>query len=495
MKPNIFKILFFTIAFFCTSNLFAQTFSTKLDKLFNSPLYPVNGNVLVAEKGQVIYQKSFGFADEKNKLLNNENSRFQLASITKTFTSTAILQLKDKGKINLDDSLVKYFPDFPYPEITIRHLLSHTSGLPDFQMFEDPVAKNREKIFTNSDIIPALKTWNKSLLFKAGEGWSYSNSGYCLLALLIEKLSGMKFEDYVQKQIFVPSQMNNSYFETDLLKTTDAETTKNQIYPTLYAKELQSVEMPKWRGFTGNGGIITTTGDMLKFDQALYSGKLLKQTTLDEAFTPMKLINGENAKTGNLNSFYGLGWFIYEDESGRKIVWHGGGRPGIVTVFLRNITKGQTVIVFDNSFNRQTYRIGLAAINILNNTTFTFPPKSLVRDYGLTLVEKGIDAAFGKLLELKSDVNYYLDGAEMAELAFQLLDDAKVTKHEELALETAKLLTIYFPEDSNAFEAYGEILAKTGKKDTAILMLKKSILLNPQNNDSKNALDELLNKK
>lgn len=496
MKSNIFRILFFALAIFYCLNLYAQTVSTQLDNLFTSPQYPLNGNTLVAKNGKVIYQKSFGFADEKNNILNNENSKFQLASITKIFTSTAILQLKDKGKLNLDDSLAEYFPDFLYPEITIRHLLTHTSGLPDFQMFEELVANNREKVFTNSDIIPALKNLNKPLLFKAGESWSYSNSGYCLLALLIEKLSGMKFEDYIRQQIFIQAKMNDSYFETDPPKTSDANNTKTQVYPTLYAKELQTVNMPRWRGFTGNGGIITTTGDMLKFDQALYSGKLLKHQSLDEAFRPMKLNDGKNAKTDSLNSFYGLGWFIFEDESIGKIVWHGGGRLGIVTAFLRNITKKQTVVVFDNSFNRQTYRIGLGAMNILNNKSFNFPKKSLVRDFGLTLVEQGIDEAFCKLIELKSDsANYYIDEAEMAELAFQLIDDVTLANHQQLALESAKLLTVYFPESSNAYEAYGEILSKTGKKDAAISIYKKAIVLNPKNEDAKKSLNDLLNKK
>lgn len=492
MKKNIFKISLFVLVICCCSNLLAQNVSKQLDTLFTSLQYPVNGNVLVAENGKVIYKKSFGFSDEKNKLLNKEYSKFQLASVTKIFTSTAILQLKDKGKLKLDDSFSKYFPEFPFPDITIRHLISHTSGLPDFQIFEEVVAKNPGRVFTNSDIIPTLNNWKKTLLFKSGESWSYSNSGYCLLALLVEKLSGLKFEDYVRQQIFVPAQMNDSYFETDVLKSPDVKTTKNQVYPTLFAKELQAVEMPRWRGFKGNGGIIATSADMLKFDQALYSGELLKQLTLDEAFTPMKLNDGKSAKTDTLNSFYGLGWFILEDESQGKIVWHGGGRPGIVTVFLRNITKKQTAIVFDNSFNRQTYRIGLAAMNILNNKPFTFPKKSLVRNYGLTLTESGIDEAFCKLIELKSNPNYYIDEAEMAELAFQLLDDDKVLKHEELALETAKLLTIYFSESSNAYEAYGEVLTKVGKKDAAISMLKKAIALNPQNEDAKKSLDEIL---
>lgn len=162
MKLKTIKVLFALLfcATFYNSNTFAQTVSEQLDILFTSPQYSVNGNVLVAENGKVFYRKSFGLADAKNKLPNNENSRFEIASITKTFTSTAILQLKDKGKLNLDKPFVKYFPDFPYPEITIRHLLSHTSGLPDLQIFEELVKKIPIRFLRLRTLFRRLKAGN-----------------------------------------------------------------------------------------------------------------------------------------------------------------------------------------------------------------------------------------------------------------------------------------------------------------------------------------------
>lgn len=472
-----------------------QALPAQLERIFTLPNSPINGNVLVVDNGQVIYQKSFGFADVRNKLLNNQSSRFDLASITKTFTSTAILRLKDEGKLKLDDPFVKYFPDFPYPEIKIRHLLSHTSGLPDFQIFEESVKKNPNKVLTNAAVIPALQEWKKPLGFKAGESWSYSNSGYCLLALLVEKLSESKFEVFIRQHIFEPAQMKESYFETEIRQNADPNRAYNQRYPFLYSDQLEIVNgKPKWNSLIGNGGIISTTNDLLKFDQALYSGKILKLSTLEEAFTPMKLNSGENARSDSLdNAFYGLGWFIFEDESAGKIVWHGGGRPGVVDIFLRNVTKKQTVIVLDNSFNRAVYRIGANAMNILNNKPLVPRKTSLVHSYGVTLVEKGIDEAFSNLIELKSDTdNYYLDEEEMNGLAYQLFYQASFPNHADLASEVAKLNTAFFPNSFNVYDTYGEILAKTGKKEAAILMYKKSISLNPNNEDGKKALAELL---
>lgn len=474
-------------------NVHAQTVTEKLDNLFTSPLYPMNGNAWVAQDGRIIYKKSFGFADVKEKRSNTESSAFELASITKPITATAVLQLKDKGKFRLDDTVAKYFPELSYPEITIRQLLSHTSGLPDLQIFEPQVKKNPDKIFTNADIITALNEWKRPLASQPGEKWNYSNAGYVLLALLVEKQSGQKFEEYVRRNIFESAGMTDSYFETE--RTPDPNRIKNHNYPKFFSSELQQVRQDKWNSFVGNGGIVSTTHDLLKFDQALYGGKLLKRETLNEAFSPAKLTNGSNARTDMYDAFYGLGWFIFEDESAGKIVWHSGGRPGILTILLRNVTKKQTVIAFDNSFNRGTYALGINAMNLLNNKPPIVRKKSLVRDYGVTLAEKGIDAAFIKLVELKSDkANYYLDEDEMNALAYQLLYEANFENHQLYALEAARLNVVFFPDSYNVYDTYGEILAKTGKKELAILMYKKSLALNPKNKGGEKALEELLKK-
>jgi len=292
------------------TSLFAQNYSQKLDSLFNS-LYTyrqINGNVLVAENGSSIYKKSFGFADFENKTLNSDNTRFALASVSKVFTSTAILQLKDKDKLKLDDPFIKFFSDFPYPDITIRNLLSHTSGLPDYDLYEEQIDQNPNKIFSNTDVLPSLKMWKKTLSSRPGEKWEYSNTNFCLLALLVEKLSGLEFQKYLQKHIFTPAKMNNTYFQTDSLRLKDNNRAINYEYRFLFSLKYQNVDSLKkyrWRlynvsGFIGQGNIITTTDDLLKFDNLLYLGKILKPSTFEEAFTPTKLKNGEtdNASIG-----------------------------------------------------------------------------------------------------------------------------------------------------------------------------------------------------
>jgi CubicO group peptidase (beta-lactamase class C family) len=486
---------------------FAQNNSQKLDSLFTS-LYTygqINGNVLVAENGLPIYQKSFGYSNIKTKTLNSENSGFSLASVSKVFTSTAILQLKEKGKLKLDDSVIKYFPDFPYPEITIRHLLTHTSGLPEIEIFRQQVKDNPNKVFTNKDLLPTLKNLKQPLSFKPNDNYQYTNANYILLALLVENISNSTFQEYLQKNIFSPAKMTNTYFQKDNSQKGNKNRVIDYDYPFLFSTELENVDslknyrvrMLNLSGFVGNGNIITTTTDLLKFDQELYGGKLLKQSSLKEAFTPNKLNNSQTVQTslGGEKASYGLGWFILTDSSSGKIVGHTGGVPGALSILLRNIDKKQTAILFDNAFNKSLYKSGVNAMFVLNNKPISTPKQSLTKVYGSTLVDKGIDVAFIKLQELRDDsLHYYLNEEDMNDLGLQLLYAPTFSGHNELALEVLKQNTLLFPNSFNTYDSYGEALAKVGKKNEAVFMYRKSIKLNQDNEGGKKMLEELLKK-
>ena len=476
----------------------------RLDSFFTSlcNYKEINGNVLVARDGNIVFKHSFGFADFNNKKPIKDTSGFTLASVSKVFTAAAILQLRDRGKLQLSDFFVTYFPGFPYPGITIRHLLSHTSGLPDYELYEEQINEHPDKIFTNDDLLPSLKMWNKPLRFKPGEQWSYSNTNFCLLALLVEKLSKLKFQQYLYKYIFIPAKMNHTYFSTDYKNMPNNNKVNNYEHPFLYSFKWQNVDSIKryrWRlynasGFVGQGNIITTTGDMMQFDDALYSGKILKLSTLDEAFSPTKLNNGLNcnADIGIGRASYGLGWFIQDDTTMGKIVWHTGGQPGAVSIFLRNITKKQMVIMFDNAFHTSLFANAFNAMALLNNQAVHFKKISLARDYGTALAEKGIDPAFCRLQELQADsLHYYISEDDMNELGLRLLYEATFDGHNILALEVLKLNILLFPKSFNTYDSYGEALAKAGKKEEAIFMYKKSIELNSGNEGGKKALEEL----
>ena len=486
-----------------TNELQAQDKPARLDSLFASLFdqHEFNGNVLVAEKGEVVYRRSFGYADVGSKLLNTDQTAFNLASVSKTFTAVAILQLKQSGKLKLDDPFIKYFPDFPWRQITLRHLLSHTSGLPDYQIFEKPYSEHPEKIYSLNDLIPALKNDSRGLLFKTGERYSYSNTGFGLLALLVEKLTAMKFPDYLAKYIFKPAGMVHTYIETPLLSVADKNRAQRYEFLSYSPGQLKRIDSVKGDhiqsvilgAIVGPTAVVSTTGDLLKFDEALYGGLLLKQQVLEEAFVPALLNNGDKAANGRANtkSYYGLGWMILQDSTYGKVVWHSGGASGVVTVFLRNITRKQTVVVLDNVTHRGLHPEGVNAFYILNNGPIFGGKRSLAKDYVITLHQKGADAAAVLFNELKADTShYFMDEMELNKLGYNLMNDGFLKE----ALEAFKFNTLLYPASFNTYDSYAEALAGAGRKEEAIKMYEKSIVLNPQNEGGKKALNQLKGK-
>ncbi len=477
------------------SNAIAQP--ARLDSLITTlhKLDQFSGSMLVAGNGKPVYSKSVGREARSGSV-------YTLGSVAKTLTSTAILQLKERNLLQLDTKVNVFLDSFPYPGITIRHLLTHTSGLPDYDLYEAEIKQKPGNIFTNADIIPSLIQWKKMLPFRPGEKWAYSNTNYCLLALVIEKVSGISFEKFIRENIFMAAGMKHSYFLNDkVLKFTDRVI--NYEYPFLFSTKREiadSLKKNRWRsynmsGFVGQGNILTTTADMLAFDQALYSGKLLTVSSLQEAFTPAVLNNGypANAQSGIGKAFYGLGWFIMQDSTQGKIVWHGGGVPGGLSIFLRNISKKHTVIAFDHQFGTNLYRHGMNAMNILTGQPLVNRKISLVRPYAFALAAGGPQAAMKILEKLQRDtIRYHLSEDDMNELGLQLLYAATYKKHLVHALALLKQNTLWFPEAFNTFDSYGEALAFTGNKTEAIRMYRRSLELNPDNKAGKEALEKLM---
>jgi CubicO group peptidase (beta-lactamase class C family) len=480
----------------------AQSIPANLNRYINEAAQnnEINANVLIAENGEVLYKNSYGYKNIATKAFLNDSTQFQLASISKTVTAVAVLQLMEKNKFRLDDALVKYLPEFPYPTITIKQLLSHTSGLPDIEAIIDPlVAKQPGKIFTNADDMPALKIYSqtKQLPFQPGERWGYSTLGYHFLALLIEKLSREPFDQYLRNHIFVPAGMNNTYLQTSLSQTKDKNRTLNYLYNNHYEMKLEWVDTladrREWTynltGMVGGNGLVSTAIDLLKFDQALYSAKLLKAATLELAFTPVKLNNGQNNQA-IAGTSCGLGWFIFNDTSNGKIVWHSGSNPGVTTLFARNITKKQTYILLQNiAISNPVYK---DILSIITGTPATYKiPLGFV--YAQDIYKKGPDYAYTHLIELKSDsLKYALKEEDMARTG---LEFSRSRRLYNLALETYKLNTLLFANSWKAYADYADVLgSQTANKEAAILAYKKSMLLNPGNEKNKISLQQLIEK-
>lgn len=476
------------------STVFGQ--SARIDSMLTSLHYDhlLNGNVLVAEKGKISYQKSFGYANDQSKTSNNPDTRFQLASIGKTFTAVAVLQLKEKNKLKLDDPVIKYLPAFPFEKITIRQLLSHTSGLPDLQIFDPLVNELPDTIIDNSRVLEALKKYGK-LEFDPGENWRYSNPGYCVLALIIEKVSRQKFMGYLDQNIWRKAGMANTYPFSAALPGRDSLRAESYRMP-IYSYQLQKVDtMQRYKrvlisfgGLQGLGFIVSTAMDLFRFDQALYDGTLLKPGSLKEAYEPVKLNSGQQAIVEPGRLTFGLGWFIATDTTGGKIVSHSGFIPGGATIFLRNLSKQQAVIVLDNAESDGLHRTGENLMNILNGKQLLPQKKSMIKVYTNDLLTLGTDYAAAHLQTIRTDTaQFRFSPGEMDYAAHEL----NIAGYKPQALETLKLLTFMDATAWQTYNSYAEVLMINGHREEAKLMFKKSLSLNPDNHFAKEALSKL----
>jgi CubicO group peptidase (beta-lactamase class C family) len=311
-----------------------------------------NGNVLLAENGKVLYKKSFGLANEQTKALLNENSVFELASCSKQFTALAIALLQADGELSVDDDFTKYIPELKqYKGITIRNLLYHTSGLPDYMRLDDSIWKAwpDEKIATNKDVIDIFVKHRPVLEFKPGEKFAYSNTGYLLLASIIERASGKSYGAYLEQKIFKPLKMEHSLVYNRRYKPRKVD---NYAYGYVLNDSLNKMVLPdsflptryvyNLDGIVGDGAVNSTVNDLLKWDQALYTDKLLPEAKRNELFATSKLNNGEP-------STYAFGWMVREKPDGEKIVSHSGGWPGYVTYIERNLKTHRTIIMLQNT--------------------------------------------------------------------------------------------------------------------------------------------------
>lgn len=358
-----------------------------------------NGNILIARSGTVIYQKAFGFRNYDTKELLDNNTVFELASVSKQFTAMGILLLKEKGLLSLSDTLRKFFPELPYKNVTIKNLLTHTAGLPDYM--DAMAAKwDHKKVAFNNDVINFLATEQIPPNFEPGTKWEYSNTAYEILASIIEKISGMSFKDYMQKEIFGPLDMRHSRVYNTRRST--KETIPNYAYGYVYSDSLKRYVLPDslanydyviyLDGIQGDGIINSTTGDLMKWDKALESHKLLGKALQDEMLSPQSI-----ADTAG-NRYYGYGVLLGKSQFGDYIS-HEGTWPGYRTILTRFLQNDITVIVLSNNeSDPSVICTGVAAI--LNDKTVIRPYIHKEMAIDPSLLSKYIGVYKGGTIEL-----------------------------------------------------------------------------------------------
>lgn len=300
-----------------------------------------NGSVLVAKNGEVIYERYAGYRNPRVHTDSiSPSTPFHLASVSKTFTAMAVLKLQEEGKLNINDEITKYFPQVPLPGVTIRTLLNHRSGIPNYVHYMDRLGWDRTRYVTNQDVLDFIINRRKDIqIGPPDRRFSYSNTNYALLALIIEKVTGQPYPEFMKLAFFEPLGMKDTYVFTmaDSARFLPSYFSSGRQYAFDFLDQVY-----------GDKNVYSTVRDMLKWDRALYAGTFFKQSTLDSAFV------GYSFEKPGINN-YGLGWRMFKLKSGKKFVYHNGWWHGNRTAFYRMPDDSATIIAFSNNDFTRVY--------------------------------------------------------------------------------------------------------------------------------------------
>jgi len=332
---------------------FSQDLNNKLDSTITDLIDADQPGVtvLIRHQGEVIYHKGFGMANVEQGVKMEPGHVFRIGSITKQFTACAILKLEEEGKLSLDDNVIKYLPDLPTEgyEISIEHLLTHTSGIQSYTGMKEWTDEVKRKDFEPLDLIEYFKV--DTLNFNPGEKFAYNNTAYFILGYIIEKVSGMTYEDYIEKNFFEPLEMTSSYYgnssEIIPMRVSGYEMQGGKLMNAPYLSMTQPYSA---------GSLMSTVADLDKWYRAVFDGRVIKYKSLKKAHTSYRL-NNDN-ETG-----YGYGWFLGKRLE-RKTVEHGGGINGSLTKDLYFPDDDLFIAVFSNNtaFAPDPLAIKLAAV-------------------------------------------------------------------------------------------------------------------------------------
>jgi CubicO group peptidase (beta-lactamase class C family) len=405
-----------------------------------------SGSILVAQNGNVIYRDAFGTAAGSSRD-NQPDTPSNLASVSKQFTAMAVMMLTERGKLHYDDPIAKHLPELTGlgEEITIRHLLTHTSGIPDV----GDLGIDRPNL-QESEVLKAVIKQHPQFA-DAGEQYHYSNTGYMLLGMIVERISDLSLGDFLARNIFKPLGMKD----------------------TGLASRPSSTK--------GDGGMVSTVDDLLIWDQALYTERLVKQATLNEAFTPANVRKG--------TSTYGFGWNAAEKD-GDRFVWHTGNTGQYKAFIGRRLGERILVVILTNQGPSRRPEICDAIVNILHEKPYKRPKLSITMKIAGVIQTRGVEAGIEEYERLKAtepETFNFSDESELNSLGYQLLGRGE----KPAALRIFELNTREFPASSNAYDSLGEAYSTLGRKDRAIQAYSKALELDPNNLNSRKMLRSL----
>jgi len=487
---------------------FSQTLSSRIDKLINEYArnYNFMGSVLVAEKGKILFAKGYGLADVEKNMPNTPETKFMIGSITKEFTAMLVTQLAEKGKLKLDNTISDLLPDFPKDigeRITVEMLLCHTSGL----IFPEGIEKYYYASRKEEYLQEYLKQLSEEgLRFEPGKGYGYSNAGYFILGLIIEKVTGKPWEAVLKDQILEPLGMSDSGCDKKGLVLENRATSYQKLPDRYFTwnEELYSYD-PAICGF-GYGSMYSTVEDLFKFSKALSTNQLLSKKTMDmylkmrnvKSQPPIPNITDEvvNRYFGSCgNGFGGEVSSIKDPETGEEeiLVWHDGTNKLFKSNHFHYLGKDQIIIICSNcSFLCEGNEMVLKIHQLLNNKPYEdILIKNSLSQYLSedVAMHAGIPAAIDEYFRLKNDTRHFIvpgqdwmirHGPRFAELG----------DYDDAILIFRAVLSEY-PGSWEACNGLGETYLQKGDRQSAIQSFKRALELNPENAVARERLKEL----
>lgn len=444
-----------------------------------------NGAVLVANEGKILYQKAFGFANMELDVPNKTNTKFRIASITKQFTAMLIVQLVSENKLDLHKPISSYLPDYPKEngdKITLHHLLTHTSGIPNNYESAKPNREKQDMVipdnFRAKDLVNEFSAL--PLEFNPGKKFSYCNAGYTLLGFIVEEITRKPYEQLLQERIFDPLQMKNSGFDKHRAIQKNRASGYFKSWGEYY--NANYIDMSK---VYAAGALYTTVEDLFLWDQALYTEQLVSKKYLDIIFT-------SHVEDAGYGGFYGYGWNIKNKSLGSsedyvETIVHDGVIDGFCAIITRIPSSKSSVILLSNVRRAPLNTMTKAIMGIMYDKPYDLPKKSLAYALLDVINDEGIEKGIAFYESVKNNSTYYSYEDEMNIISYKLLTSNRA----EMASEVLQLAIKEYPEAFNLYDSMGEIQRKLGNKTESIFYYKKSVTLNPKNENGIKMLKEL----
>ncbi len=425
-----------------------------------------SGVVLVAKNNSPVYYKAFGKADFETARDNKIDTKFDIGSINKRFTSVAILQLVQKRLIKLDDNIGKYLNQFPQNilnKVTVRMLLNHTAGFGDYFMIPGEI-ENLKNLTTVNKLIDTFK--NEPLLFEPGTDNRYSNEGYAVLGAVIESVSGMSYFDYIQKNILTPAGLTNTYF--DYLKIrSDNEIPNGYMFSATNKRERIDYEKTP----SPAGSAFATADDLLKFEHSfLYDNKLLDDS--------MKVIIANRFKKNESKT-----WSEFLSDASYTNAY-AGGAPGRNSVVFSQPASGYVIVVLSNYDEPIAEQVGKNIFNLLAGKKIIEPSPNVFQKLYFSYKQNGKEYLKKYFNKIVSNAFYDMNEDNLLNrVGYDLMKEENVKE----ALEIFKVNTELFPGIANTWDSLAEACATDGQKEEAIKYYKKAIETNPQSPAAENS--------